>query len=608
MRLKKILRIGIWEIEHQYREITAKQTIAFVLILGLSFSLFTFVGTNAVLQDRLYEVGVSSDSPYYNIVENTPELVPITVEEEEKSELQKLVNSERIDIMVTDDGKLLLDSGSQESGTAASILRQSIIDSNRNKLDSSGYEEVAYPVLARLEYQEQSQPQNSLIEGPTDDTQNNTNTDNNQDTNENDANQSESDETTDETKQETQEPANNSNDGGYSVFDDEDDSGLSTPSNLQPPFPLQSIVFGFLFLVPMNFIVQTYASSVFDERIDYSGELLLVTPVSRYEIIVGKTLPYLTAIIGIATITALFVGAGILSVLAVGTIGVTFLASGFITGIFARSYRELTFVFLTLSLSLFGFVLIPAVFTTIHPIAIISPLTVVVSQLEGEILTNGDLVFSMLPITLTGIIIYIYGSGIYEEEDLFTERRVPRKFLDVLSNQVRSWKSLLIVGTSVLPFVFVAQLLLIAVLFAVPESLALPAILIFAALIEEFAKSVPVYAGVIDEKLVGRKEKYFAAAMSGLGFFIGEQITTIAQLVGLLQIEIGSAVFGGTLAQVTTSTPLGFLIPVLWIAVHPVTTMVDSVGIQKGHRWYILTLVLGTLLHLAYNFAVIIYA
>jgi ABC-type Na+ efflux pump permease subunit len=631
MKLRKTLRIAKWEVEHQYTNIGIKRILIFALITILTLSLFTFAGTNAVLQDRLYSIGVSSDSPYASVVEDTPEFNAVTLEpDSERLSRENVVNG-RFDLVIVDEN--IYKSSDRESDVALDTLKQSIIETNQQRLVDSGYDNIAFPVLANLTYMEQSSV-NSILDQQTREDLNDMNSDEIQETNNTDQNTEGSSE---QKEQSTQDETSNNGAGNngagnneagnneagntegtnrpddsaqdepdnLNVVETDGDSNLTTPSGIQPPFPLKSIIVGFIFLVPMNFIVQTYASSFFDETINYSGELLLVTPISRFDIIVGKTIPYLLLILGIATLLAVVFGTTILSVLAIGAIGIAFLSAGFITGIFARSYRELTFVFLSLSLGIFGFVLVPSVFTTIHPISIISPLTVVVSELESEALNLGDLVFSMGPLTLTGILLYLYGSGIYKEEDLFTERRVPRKFLDALSNWIDSPKSLLLVGITVIPFVFASQLLLVALLFALPEALALPVLLLLAAFIEEFAKSVPIYAGVIDEKLVGRKEKYLAAVLSGAGFFVGEQITTIVQLVGLLKIDVGSAVFSGTLDQVSTSDPLIFLLPIMWIAIHPISTVISSVGSGRGRYAYIITIILGTAVHLAYNLLVI---
>ncbi len=54
----------------------------------------------------------------------------------------------------------------------------------------------------------------------------------------------------------------------------------------------------------MNFVIQAYASSIMNERINDRGELLLVSPVSRGDIIAAKTLPYFHGMVVVASMTA----------------------------------------------------------------------------------------------------------------------------------------------------------------------------------------------------------------------------------------------------------------------------------------------------------------
>ncbi|OYR84317.1 PrsW family intramembrane metalloprotease, partial [Halorubrum distributum] len=70
---------------------------------------------------------------------------------------------------------------------------------------------------------------------------------------------------------------------------------VGSPGSLTPPFPFTSLLLAFVFLVPMNFLIQAYGSSILDERTNRRGEPLLVTPLSPAEIVAGKTLPYAAA-------------------------------------------------------------------------------------------------------------------------------------------------------------------------------------------------------------------------------------------------------------------------------------------------------------------------
>ncbi len=62
-----------------------------------------------------------------------------------------------------------------------------------------------------------------------------------------------------------------------------------------------------------------------------------------------------------------------------GVLGATFVGA-----MFARSFKELTFVTVAVSVFLTAYTFVPAIFTQVTPIALISPLTLVVRDLTGQ--------------------------------------------------------------------------------------------------------------------------------------------------------------------------------------------------------------------------------
>lgn len=392
-------------------------------------------------------------------------------------------------------------------------------------------------------------------------------------------------------------------------------TAVTTPSNIAPPFPFGSLVLAFLFVVPMNFVVQAYASSVLEERIGRRGELLLVAPISRWTIIVGKTLPYFVGMVTVATITATLIGAGtstsVLSIvpIAIGSltpVALTFLGCSFVAASFARSFKELTFLTVAISVSLTSYVFVPAIFTDVHPIAVISPLTLVVQGLQGTGVQLTDYVFSTLPFYLTAALLFALGAGIYREEDLFTQRPVHLKAVDALGSGIKRRASAAKLSALSMPFVLAAELIVLAGLFALPLGFSLPVLLLSIAFIEEVAKSVHVHAGFL---LGTYPSTLFSAsvvgAFSGLGFFLGEKLVLVAQLVGLPDLQLGQAAFGPAIG----AGPFGGLpLPVLLLAplfLHVVTATISSVGASRGSWGYALGLVTATLVHAVYNLTVV---
>jgi ABC-type Na+ efflux pump permease subunit len=392
--------------------------------------------------------------------------------------------------------------------------------------------------------------------------------------------------------------------GGEALFG----SSGGRPSDIRPPFPFVSLVLAFSFVVPMNVVIQAYASSILGERTNRRGELTLIAPVSPATIVAGKTLPYLAAMIGIAAVTALALGGGIVSMAAVFPIALLFLAVAFVAGLLARSHKELTFVLVSVSVGITTYVFVPAVFTNVTPIAAISPLTMVVRDLEGAAVTLLTFLFSTVPMLVAAGILFYLGGGLYREEDLFARKPIPEKVLDALAGPIRGAKSVAGLTILLLPFVVLAELLAVAVLFVLPLSLTLPVLLAFIAIIEEVAKSVHVLAGFERARFDRRlRTAAVVGAASGAGFFLAEKVVVLAQVVGLVELDAGRAF------QATAGTGLGanaspaVLLAVLLapLALHVVTAVLSAVGASRGRRTYALGLVGAVIVHALYNLTVV---
>jgi ABC-type Na+ efflux pump, permease component len=402
-----------------------------------------------------------------------------------------------------------------------------------------------------------------------------------------------------------------------------------SPAAITPPFPFASLVLAFAFLVPMNFLAQAYGSSVLDERTNRRGEPLLVTPLSPAEIVAGKTLPYVAAAVAVTSLIALVVGGGLASVIAVTPLAVAFLAATFVGAVFARSFKELTFVTVAVSVLLTSFAFVPAIFTNVTPVALISPLTLVVFDLQGEPVSLGETLFATGPTAIAAVLLFGLGLGVYREEDLFTQKPVTRKTLDALAvrlsavgegvresppaglaarlpKRARGLAAVAVLTACTIPFVFVAELLAVAVLFALPVTVSIPILLVAIALVEEVAKSLHLYAG-FERGVFARTDRVAVAVglASGLGFFLAEKATAAAQAVGLTELYVGRAAFGAA-AGAGGLSPLVLAGLVLApLALHGTTATISAVGARRSRTAYAATLAAATLVHAAYNLGVV---
>ena len=388
-------------------------------------------------------------------------------------------------------------------------------------------------------------------------------------------------------------------------------SSTTDPSTIAPPFPFESLVLAFVFVVPLNFLIQAYGSTFLSERLNRRGELLLVSPVTRLDIIAGKTLPYflgamaLEAAIAVG-LTYLATGSlgGLVSVLAVAPLVLLFLAATFLGAMFARSFKELTFLTVTTTVTLTSYAFVPAVFTNAGPVALISPLTIVVRDLQGQAVSLLEFAFSTLPPLLTAAVLFGLGAGLYREEDMFAQRSVPLKVLDALAGPIRKRWHVGAVTALLIPFVFVLELLAVAFLFALGE-LSIPLVLVAVAVIEEVAKSLHVYASFEH----GRFERTARAgllvgAISGVGFFLAEKLTAIAQAVGLDAVPTGEAALRTGLIQGADPVVLLVASLALPLLLHVVTAAISAAGASRSRRAYAAALAVAIAVHLAYNLAI----
>ncbi|VVB51696.1 ABC-2 family transporter protein [uncultured archaeon] len=365
---------------------------------------------------------------------------------------------------------------------------------------------------------------------------------------------------------------------------------LATPSHFNPSIPFKSVVLSFIFIFPLFFIAQFFSSSIMDERIKRKGELLLVTPASSYQIVLGKLLPYLLGSIALVALMTFKLGGGPWIILILLPVSLMFLSTSFLGAIIARSFKELSFVLIFLSVFLSGYIFFPAMFANIHAISIISPITLVVRLLENETVSISDYMFSTVPFYLLSILILIFGIFIYREEDLFTQKSIKEKLLDSIQEFIkRIPASLFSLSIALLPLVFSIQLMLIVLMFNFPVRIGILLFIIVAAFVEELIKSVGIYtvfSRKMSEVTTGNALKF--GILSGFGFFAGEKILLLVVIASIAGSAFGSV--------------MGIGLLVFPLLLHVTSTTVASLGMRYlGHREYLVCVVLASIVHAAYN-------
>jgi len=607
--LRSVVRIARWETSRSAGVVDRQTAILGLVALLLAGAVGgAAMATGGVALDRdVYRIGVGDDSPYHEVVRESPALAA------RPPDLDRLGRG--VEVVVRPDRFYVADS--TKARAALSTFRSAVRRHNLNAMRNERNESAAFPVVVTLRYAEQT-PDEDLTAGSGA------------------AGGSGSDSGGAGTGSDGDGSDGDGGDGGGAGFDAGSGSGgagatggsagdgplgvpgfggvggllggggsSGSPADISPPFPFGALVLAFVFFIPMNFVIQPYGSSILNERINRRGELLLVAPVSPSAIVAGKTLPYLALLVGITAVVALAIGGGPVSIAAVAPIATLYLAATFVGGMFARSFKELTFVTVSISVFLTSYAFVPAIFTNVTPIALISPLTLVVHDLQGTGVTAAQYAFSTGPFYVGSAVLFLLGVGVYREEDMFTQRPVPLKFLDALNSRISGRRSVAVLSALSIPFVFIAELLAIAVLFVLPVEVSIPLLLVAVAAVEEVAKSVHLYAG-FRGPFAGRRGWKMAlalGALSGLGFFLGEKLTAIVQFVGLPNLTLGRAAF--TSAGVAATPAVGLLLLLAPLALHATTTSIASLGATRDRTAYLSALVPAIAVHAAYNLAVV---
>jgi ABC-type Na+ efflux pump permease subunit len=597
LRPRVVARIARWEVFRGAGRLD-RRTIGVYLfgLVVLVAALPLAAGSGLAVGEDIYRVGVPGESPYHDVAEADPTFV-VRGDGEAAAADGRLTADEGYELVFVEGGILLATEGGEptaKSRGALAAIRRSVETYNDRLMADEPNATAAFPVGVTLRYVERDRERTITAGG-----------DSSGDGGGGGGGSTPGD-GGDEQSGSAGDGGSDSAGGLSPLGVDLFGTGTSTgsPSDIAPPFPFQSLVLAFAFLLPLNFVVQAYSSSVLRERIKRRGELLLVAPVSPLEIVAGKTLPYLLAAVGLAAAVTAFVGGSVLSVFAIGSLSLLFLGGAFLGGMLARSFKELTFVVVTVSVGLMTFAFVPAIFTDVDPLALISPLTLVVRDLTGTAIAPAGIAFATLPSTLAAAVLFGLGLGVYREEDMFTQRPVHLKALDTLGGRIRSPRSLVILTAVLIPFVFVAELLAVAMLFALPGGLSIPILLVVLAVVEEFAKSVPVLAGFVDGRYPRtNRAALLAGSASGLGFFLGEKLTLLAQLVGLPELRTGSAAFGVG-AGVEGPLVVGALL-LAPLALHVVTASVSALGAARGTNAWLTATALAVLVHVGYNLTVV---
>jgi len=368
------------------------------------------------------------------------------------------------------------------------------------------------------------------------------------------------------------------------------------PSLTPPPAPFTQVLVGMLYIIPITFISIFFTSSFMDEKVNRRLSILLSAPITPFQIILGKMLPYATFALGTTALIAVLTHTNVLLALAIFAPTILFIFAIYLmVPLLYRTFKDTTFIAMLVTTLTTAYLVFPAMFTNTNDLAYISPLTLAVKMYRNEPFGWREYLFPSLPMAaIFGLAMYA-GTRMLNEEYLMGYKPITRKITDaiyLMMAHIPSYLSVPLWSLLVIPGVYMAQVVFLAFATNLPLRIMLYAVLGAAALMEEVVKSIGIVVLAEHGVVKSARELLALAFLSALGFLIGEKLLLLVSLSVVQQAPVSGALFG---AGVFLLIPL--------FAHFAFTTTVTFLR-TKVKLPYTLALAVGTLAHFIYNWAV----
>ena len=370
-------------------------------------------------------------------------------------------------------------------------------------------------------------------------------------------------------------------------------AGLSLPSDLEAEFPFKSLYRNMTFITPLLMLSILVCLSLSKERIDRSIENLFMTPLTNFEILSGKALPYAFFMLIICGIYGFWVGGlktcSIKVFLVFAAVSASMLSFSLFSFVVSRSYRELTLIGSFSLFVFFFFIVLPNVFSGVNVLSFISPLNTVTSIENGAFISFSDIFLSLLPYAFMCAFFTSFACTCFNSEILSQDKSffglLPH-FYESLQRSSQDKHLYVMLSVSLLvPFIFIVENIM-AYLVLPMGSLAPLLSLVLFAMAEEAVKIIPYYYIRMNPLKYG--------AISGMSFFICEKVFNLYLVVKVYSY------LGGPYAYF-----LRAMAPTL--ALHMLTTAVFAAIIwkNKGPNRLFIGLLASSWLHVSYNLMVL---
>ncbi len=389
------------------------------------------------------------------------------------------------------------------------------------------------------------------------------------------------------------------NDNGIPKFEAEfiSDKEVIIPSLMTPPTPLAQVILAFLYVIPIFFVSVFFTSGFIEEKTNRKLIVLLSAPITPFQIILGKMLPYIIySVIAIIAITLLLKGNVLIGLAVFVPVMLFILAIYLMVALLYRTFKDQTFFSVLAAWIITGYLVAPAMFSGVSELSYISPLTLAVQMYRGESFGLTEYFMSTTPLYLIFIVAVFLGTRIFNEEYLMGFRPLHEKlgeaaYLAINKNHLNI--SVLFLSLALIPIVFMVQFASIVMAANLPMPLAVWACLLISVVIEEIAKSTGV-AVLLKNKIVSSTKSILTLSLiSAFGFLIGEKLLLYIAMSVVSESMFTDAIFGAGL----------LVVPFL---MHFVATAVVCLTTKRfGIKYYPAAIIAGSAVHIIYNLSVI---
>lgn len=580
---------------------SSRALIVIVLLMALAVSYFV-AQSGFTLSRGMYTVGVSPDGPQ---IDDSRFSIVVMGPTTGYSELQ----AKTIDAYVN--GNLVIGRSDSRSQYAQGALKQYLDNRELNRIIDEYDIDRGFPLRIDAHYMvvNASQPQAASwmaeIIGPTNEFQPDYTGEPTPDPGVTPVTPVET--TTDSAVREQLEAAKNGTAGRFKAEMLTDNETL-IPSLYQPSVPLPQVILAFVYIVPMFFISVFFTSSFMDEKTNRKLNILMSAPVSAFDIIMGKMLPYLAFSLVVIVGVTLFLGGNLLLAIAIFMPVVLFIFAIYLmVALFYRTYKDQTFFSMAAITFVTGYLVFPALFAGMTNLSYISPLTLAVEMYRNVPFGSTGLfayVLSTGPLYLVFVIAMFVGVRIFNEEYLMGYGRLHQKLGDAIYlslNKSHQYLSVGLLSLLLIPVVFIVELIILTLVTNLQQIfMMLIVLLFFSALVEEIAKSAGIVALIEYGKAVTIKRVLALSFVSALAFWGGEKLLLVVSIGFMPTSAVLDALNG---ASGTATSPLMLVILLLLpLAGHFVFSTIVCLGTLKlGTKYYIVALLTGTLVHVLYN-------